>query len=46
MGLEAALNLITSNSTSFPLEFEAVLRSDSELILGWASGVYKVQTNR
>ncbi len=40
-GLEAALNLIASSPSSFPIDFEVTLKSDSELILGWASGQYK-----
>lgn len=40
-GLEAALYLIASNPSSFPVDFDVTLRSDSELIIGWASGVYK-----
>jgi ribonuclease HI len=40
-GLEAALNLIAHNHSSFPLEIDVTLKSDSQLILGWASGEYK-----
>jgi len=40
-GLEAALNLICSDNTSFPQENEITLVSDSELILGWANGTYR-----
>lgn len=40
-GLEAALTMLSTNPSSFPLEFEVTLRSDSELILGWANGSYK-----
>lgn len=38
-GLDAALNFIISSS-SFPLEYDVTLKSDSKLILGWASGIY------
>jgi len=42
-GLDATLNLYLklTQGTSFPQDHEFVLRSDSQLILGWASGEYK-----
>lgn len=40
-GLEAALSLIISCPSSFPLENDVTLKSDSALILGWANGTYK-----
>jgi ribonuclease HI len=40
-GLEAALNFIAADPSSFPQEHEVTLKSDSEIVLGWASGVYR-----
>ena len=40
-GLEAALNFVVSNPSSFPLELNTTLQSDSELIVGWSNGTYK-----
>lgn len=40
-GLEAALAFVMSDPSSFPQEHEVTLKSDSELILGWANGTYR-----
>jgi ribonuclease HI len=40
-GLDAVLNLITTNPSSFPVDFEVTLKSDSLLILGWTNGSYR-----
>lgn len=39
-GLEAALDIVVKNPSSFPIELDVTLKSDSELILGWANGSY------
>lgn len=40
-GLEYALDLISINPGSFPIEYDITLISDSEIVLNWANGKYK-----
>ena len=40
-GLDYVMELICSNPSSFPLEYEVTLISDSEIILNWANGKYR-----